>query len=56
MPFFDADEGRVYYRHLADLDPSWMSGEPFCLDSLENDPLAFVDADGATLASELDCA
>jgi alpha-beta hydrolase superfamily lysophospholipase len=37
-----------------DLDPSWLSGDPFYLDSLENDPLAFVDADGAPLARELD--
>src|SRR6185312_15416486 len=37
-----------------DLDPSWLSGDPFYLDSLENDPLAFVDADGAALTRELD--
>ena len=37
-----------------DLDPSWLSGDPFYLDSLENDPLAFVDADGLPLARELD--
>jgi pimeloyl-ACP methyl ester carboxylesterase len=37
-----------------DLDPSWLSGDPFYLDSLENDPLAFVDADGKPLARELD--
>ena len=37
-----------------DLDPGWLSGDPFYLDSLENDPLAFVDADGAALARELD--
>ena len=30
-----------------DLDPHWLSNDPFYLDSLENDPLAFVDADGA---------
>jgi alpha-beta hydrolase superfamily lysophospholipase len=37
-----------------DLDPSWLSADPFYLDSLENDPLAFVDADGVSLARELD--
>ena len=39
-----------------DLDPHWLSDDPFYLDSLENDPLAFVDADGAPLARELDTA
>jgi alpha-beta hydrolase superfamily lysophospholipase len=39
-----------------DLDPSWLSTDPFYLDSLENDPVAFVDADGAPLARELDAA
>ena len=37
-----------------DLDPGWLSADPFYLDALENDPLAFVDADGAPLARELD--
>ena len=37
-----------------DLDPGWLSADPFYLDSLENDPLAFVDADGVPLARELD--
>jgi alpha-beta hydrolase superfamily lysophospholipase len=37
-----------------DLDPSWLSSDPFYLDSLENDPLAFTDADGAPLTRELD--
>src|SRR5262249_61648380 len=37
-----------------DLDPGWLSGDPFYLDSLENDPLAFVDADGLPLTRELD--
>ena len=37
-----------------DLDPVWLSEDPFYLDSLENDPLAFVDADGAPLTRELD--
>ena len=39
-----------------ELDPSWLSADPFYVDSLENDPLAFVDADGSTLARELDWA
>ncbi len=39
-----------------DLDPLWLSEDPFYLDSLENDPLAFVDADGAPLARALDVA
>ncbi|MGH3676058.1 MAG: alpha/beta fold hydrolase [Mycobacterium sp.] len=39
-----------------DLDPGWLSGDPFYLDSLENDPLAFVDADGAPLSRALDTA
>jgi alpha-beta hydrolase superfamily lysophospholipase len=37
-----------------ELDPGSLSADPFYLDSLENDPLAFVDADGATLTRELD--
>lgn len=37
-----------------DLDPSWLSSDPFYRDSIENDPLAFVDADGAPLTRELD--
>jgi alpha-beta hydrolase superfamily lysophospholipase len=37
-----------------DLEPGWLSDDPFYLDSLENDPLAFVDADGGPLARELD--
>jgi alpha-beta hydrolase superfamily lysophospholipase len=37
-----------------DLDPSWLSSDPFYLDALANDPLAFVDADGAALTRELD--
>lgn len=42
------DEGSAF-----DLDPTWLSADPFYLDSLENDPLAFVDADGSTLFREL---
>ena len=37
-----------------DLDPGWLSDDPFYLDLLDNDPLAFVDADGIPLARELD--
>lgn len=37
-----------------DLDPGWLSSDPFYLDLLENDPLAFVEADSAPLARELD--
>jgi alpha-beta hydrolase superfamily lysophospholipase len=39
-----------------DLDPHSLSHDPFYLDSLENDPLAFTDADGAPLARALDTA
>ncbi len=39
-----------------DLDPRWLSEDPFYLDLLENDPLAFVDADAAPLARALDTA
>jgi alpha-beta hydrolase superfamily lysophospholipase len=37
-----------------ELNPGWLSHDPFYLDALENDPLAFVDADGTALARELD--
>lgn len=37
-----------------DLDPARLSSDPFYLDSLANDPLAFVDADSVALARELD--
>jgi len=37
-----------------ELDPAWLSSDPFYLDALENDPLAFVDADTAQLTRELD--
>jgi alpha-beta hydrolase superfamily lysophospholipase len=37
-----------------DLDPRGLSSDPFYLDSLENDPLAFTAADGTALARELD--
>lgn len=39
-----------------ELDPSWLSGDPFYLDELANDPLAFVEADSAPLARALDAA
>lgn len=39
-----------------DLDPSWLSGDPFYLDALDNDPLAFTHADSAPLARALDTA
>ena len=37
-----------------DLDPDWLSSDPFYIDSLENDPLAFVEADGTALTRALD--
>ena len=37
-----------------DLDPRGLSGDPFYLDALENDPLAFTSVDGTALARELD--
>jgi alpha-beta hydrolase superfamily lysophospholipase len=37
-----------------DLDPEWLSSDPFYLDSIVNDPLAFVDADSRALTRELD--
>jgi alpha-beta hydrolase superfamily lysophospholipase len=37
-----------------EIAPSQLSADPFYLDAVENDPLAFVDADGAPLARELD--
>ena len=37
-----------------DFDPAWLSADPFYVDSMINDPLAFVDADGAPLTRELD--
>lgn len=39
-----------------ELDPNWLSADPFYLDSLVNDPLAFGDADGAPLTRALDSA
>ncbi|MCV7283632.1 alpha/beta fold hydrolase [Mycolicibacterium flavescens] len=36
------------------LDPGWLSEDPFYLDLLANDPLSFVDADGAPMVRELD--
>jgi alpha-beta hydrolase superfamily lysophospholipase len=37
-----------------DFDLDWLSADPFYLDSLANDPLAFADGDGVPLARELD--
>lgn len=37
-----------------DLDPAWLSSDPFYVDSLENDPLAFVETDGTALTRALD--
>ena len=37
-----------------DLDPGWLSSDPFYLDALENDPLAFVESDSTALTRELD--
>jgi alpha-beta hydrolase superfamily lysophospholipase len=37
-----------------DLDPAWLSADPFYVDSLENDPLAFVASDSTALTRELD--
>ncbi|MGE0217478.1 alpha/beta fold hydrolase [Mycolicibacterium sp.] len=37
-----------------DLELDWLSSDPFYLDAMENDPLAFADADGTALARELD--
>lgn len=39
-----------------DLDPAWLSRDPFYLDSLRHDPVAFVGADAASLGRELDAA
>ena len=39
-----------------DLDPSWLSADPFYLDAVENDPLGFTQADSAPLARALDAA
>lgn len=37
-----------------DLEPEWLSSDPFYLDAVVNDPLAFVGADGTALTRELD--
>lgn len=37
-----------------ELNPGWLSSDPFYLDTLESDPLVFVDADGVALTRELD--
>ncbi|MGV0835577.1 alpha/beta fold hydrolase [Mycolicibacterium thermoresistibile] len=38
------------------LQPGWLSADPFYLDMLATDPLAFVDADGTALTRALDSA
>lgn len=35
------------------LEPAWLSADPFYLDSIENDPLAFAYADDAALGREM---
>jgi len=37
-----------------ELDAAWLSDDPFYLDEMENDPLAFVEADSEPLIRELD--
>lgn len=37
-----------------EIAPSQLSADPFYLDAIDNDPLAFLDADGGPLARELD--
>ena len=39
-----------------ELDPAWLSSDPFYLDAMENDPLAFVESDSTALARALDSA
>ena len=52
-----ADPRIARRRHASSTSiPAALSADPFYLDSLVNDPLAFVDADGAPLARELDTA
>jgi alpha-beta hydrolase superfamily lysophospholipase len=46
--------GLVDANSTFEIAPSQLSADPFYLDAMENDPLAFVDADGAPLARELD--
>jgi pimeloyl-ACP methyl ester carboxylesterase len=46
--------GLVEANSTFEIAPSQLSADPFYLDAMENDPLAFVDADGGPLARELD--
>ena len=46
--------GLVDVDSTFEIAPSQLSADPFYLDAMENDPLAFVDADGRPLARELD--
>jgi alpha-beta hydrolase superfamily lysophospholipase len=46
--------GLVDANSTFEIAPSQLSADPFYLDAVENDPLAFVDADGGPLARELD--
>lgn len=46
--------GLVDVDSTFEIAPNQLSADPFYLDSMENDPLAFVDAGGGPLARELD--
>ncbi len=46
--------GLVDANSTFEIAPTQLSADPFYLDAIENDPLAFVDADGGPLARELD--
>ncbi|MEU0495081.1 alpha/beta fold hydrolase [Mycobacterium sp. NPDC006124] len=46
--------GLVDVDSTFEIAPTQLSADPFYLDAMENDPLAFVDADGGPLARELD--
>ncbi|MDP9165952.1 MAG: lysophospholipase [Actinomycetota bacterium] len=46
--------GLVGANSTFEIAPTQLSADPFYLDAIENDPLAFVDADGGPLARELD--
>jgi len=39
-----------------DIEAEWLSADPFYLDAMENDPLAFTDADSTALTRALDSA
>lgn len=44
----------VDFNTVMNLDASGLSSDPFYLDIIENDPLAFTNADGRVLTRELD--